>query len=284
MHQLHAAHRELFDYVMSRHDKVICVLGMSNTKSTEHDPLDFHHRQQMINEKYESVICAYQKDCRDNLMWSKQLDSTIKDLIGPTQSAMLYGSRDSFIPCYGGSFSTSVLEASVVISGGAIRKRLANQSESSEEFRAGAIWATHNQYQSPKPTVDMAITNSEGEFLMAQKPNESALRFVGGFVDANESLEEAALRETKEETGLSCEGAEYLGSAVIEDWRYRSEKTNIVTAFFLIRVDDSCGDPLASDDIESLRWVSLQELLVDATAPVVKEHLGLLAILDDTLI
>ncbi len=58
-------------------------------------------------------------------------------------------------------------------------------------------------YQNPIPTVDIIIEVApEGIILIKRKNPPYGWAIPGGFVDYGESLEEAALREAKEETQL----------------------------------------------------------------------------------
>jgi ADP-ribose pyrophosphatase YjhB (NUDIX family) len=58
-------------------------------------------------------------------------------------------------------------------------------------------------YQNPIPTVDIIIEiESKGIVLIKRKNPPYGWAIPGGFVDYGESLEEAALREAKEETNL----------------------------------------------------------------------------------
>ncbi|MEW6377408.1 MAG: NUDIX hydrolase [Thermodesulfobacteriota bacterium] len=61
-------------------------------------------------------------------------------------------------------------------------------------------------YQNPIPTVDIIIEiESKGIVLIKRKNPPYGWAIPGGFVDYGESLEEAALREAKEETNLDVE-------------------------------------------------------------------------------
>ena len=58
-------------------------------------------------------------------------------------------------------------------------------------------------YQNPIPTVDIIIEiETRGIILIKRKNPPYGWAIPGGFVDYGESLEEAALREAKEETNL----------------------------------------------------------------------------------
>jgi len=60
-------------------------------------------------------------------------------------------------------------------------------------------------YKNPLPTVDIIIEYGGGVVLIDRKNPPYGWAIPGGFVDYGESLEEAALREAKEETSLDVE-------------------------------------------------------------------------------
>jgi len=58
------------------------------------------------------------------------------------------------------------------------------------------------RYRNPVPTVDIIIEVPGGIVLIKRKNYPPGWAIPGGFVDYGESLEDAAVREAKEETGL----------------------------------------------------------------------------------
>lgn len=102
-------------------------------------------------------------------------------------------------------------------------------------------------------TVDVVIRNN-GKLLLGRKAKQEKFRFVGGFADpaSDNSYEDAAKREAKEETALAVTSVKYLGSTRIDDPRYRGTEHCIITHLFL--AEEWSGEPVASDDIAELKW------------------------------
>lgn len=103
------------------------------------------------------------------------------------------------------------------------------------------------------PTVDVIIRKN-GKLLLGRKASQAKFRFVGGFADPalDNSYEDAAKREAKEETNLDVHAVNYLGSTRIDDPRYRGTEHCIITHLFL--AEDWSGEPTASDDIAEVKW------------------------------
>jgi bifunctional NMN adenylyltransferase/nudix hydrolase len=223
----------------------------------------------MINEQYPNVEVYYVEDNRSDEVWSKNLDREITKWLKPFQTATLYGSRDSFISHYSGKYNVTELEATKFISGTEIRRRIANGFIPTREYRAGVISASLNRYPTCYATVDIAILDlPKNRILLGER--DGLLRFIGGFSDPKSpSYEADARREVYEETGVEISNPKYIGSTLIDDWRYKSEDDKIKTMFFV--ADHVFGRPEASDDISSVQWVSLPELL-SGKIQVADEH------------
>jgi 8-oxo-dGTP pyrophosphatase MutT (NUDIX family) len=60
--------------------------------------------------------------------------------------------------------------------------------------------------------VTVNVVENNGEYLLAERSRDNKWEFVGGKIEAGETIEEAALRELKEEVGLQAEVIEVNGS------------------------------------------------------------------------
>jgi bifunctional NMN adenylyltransferase/nudix hydrolase len=257
IHELHEAHRMVIETVINNHKKVLLFLGVSPAIGTTRNPLDFASRQAMIQAEYPGIVIVPLPDQRSDILWSKTLDSRVREAF-PNGNALLYGSRDSFIPYYSGKLPTKELEQTVYVSGTEIRKLASEEIKASPLWRAGAIYQSYNSFPTSFQTVDIAALSADKHRVyLAQKPGEDKLRFIGGFVDPTDvSLEHAAGREFTEETGgATVNNLKYLGSFRVDDWRYRSERDKIMTALFM--GIHSSGMLVPSDDISLLKSVDL---------------------------
>ena len=259
VNELHEAHIDLITSVLNKHDRVLVFLGNSTIRNTLNNPLDYRARRTMIADKFPTVEIHYINDNPSDTTWTKNLDKLIGEQLLPMQTVTLYGSRDSFLKCYTGKFNTCELEATTFISGTEVRRRVCNNYPPTADYRAGMIAATAYRFPTAFQTVDIAVVNDKGELLLARKPEEKKWRFIGGFSDpASVSLEEDAKREVQEEAGVEVGNITYLGSTLINDWRYRGEIDKIKTALFVAKY--VFGKPEGADDVAEVKWVSINNL------------------------
>ncbi len=97
-------------------------------------------------------------------------------------------------------------------------------------------------YRNPVPTVDIIMELEGGIALIERKNFPFGWAIPGGFVDYGESLEEAAVREAKEETSLDAIILGQLGT--YSDPR-RDPRLHTVSTVFIARGE---GIPQAADD------------------------------------
>lgn len=145
-HKLHPGHKELIEFVMSRHPKTIVALGCVQGNGDRRNPLDYAARVQMLLESYPELLTfpIYDHPCDKN--WSKILDATIELYLTANEKATLYGGRDSFIDHYHGNYPTIELvnDTGEFWNASEIRDMIARKTLPNEDFRAGVIWARMN--------------------------------------------------------------------------------------------------------------------------------------------
>jgi 8-oxo-dGTP diphosphatase len=116
-------------------------------------------------------------------------------------------------------------------------------------------------YDHPRPsvTVDIALfcrSAGRAEVLLikrAKEPFKGLWALPGGFVDRDESLEAAAARELKEETGLDGIRLEQVGAFGDPGRDPRGHTVSVVFAALLERRAEAKAD----DDAEDARWHSI---------------------------
>jgi ADP-ribose pyrophosphatase YjhB (NUDIX family) len=55
------------------------------------------------------------------------------------------------------------------------------------------------------PSVNVVVVNDAGEMLMIRRTDNDNWAVPGGAIDLGESVGQAAVRETREESGIECE-------------------------------------------------------------------------------
>jgi 8-oxo-dGTP diphosphatase len=118
-------------------------------------------------------------------------------------------------------------------------------------------------YPRPAMTVDAAIFRKQAgswQVLLIQRggePFKGMWALPGGFVEMDETLEEAVVRELKEETGLEGIHLEQLHtfSAINRDPRHRT----ISTIFWGIATLEQ-SKAVAGDDASEVKWFEIDRL------------------------
>lgn len=262
---LHKGHREVLDFIAARHDKVLVIFGNTgHEQSTQSNPLDHIARTQMLREEYPDFEYAFIQDQPNDDSWSHFLDRIVKSHLTASQGAMLYGSRDSFIPHYTGRYKTMELETDNPISGTEIRKEVKrSRPKNSREWREGVVYGTFSRFPVNYVAVDIAIFNDDWtEILLGQKDNETLWRLPGGFSEpTSPSLEQDAAREAREETHLEISDPHYIGSFRVDDWRYRSEVDKLMTTLFYCK--RIFGTAQGADDLPLVKWFKVADLDIE---------------------
>ena len=116
-------------------------------------------------------------------------------------------------------------------------------------------------YKNPVPTVDIIIEVHGDVVLISRKNPPLGWAIPGGFVDYGESLEDAAVREAKEETGLNVKLVCQLHT--YSDPR-RDKRQHTISTVFIAK---AAGKPVAGDDAAKARLFNQANL-----PPLVFDH------------
>ncbi len=84
------------------------------------------------------------------------------------------------------------------------------------------------KHRNPIPTVDVIIELEGGIVLIKRKNPPPGWALPGGFIEYNESAEDAALREAQEETGLVCQNLKQFHAYSAPDRDPRHHTISIV--------------------------------------------------------
>lgn len=113
------------------------------------------------------------------------------------------------------------------------------------------------------PSVNVVVVNDAGEILMIRRTDNDNWAIPGGAIDLGESVAQAAVRETREESGIECEITGLVG--IYSDPKHvllytsngevRQEFSIVLTARPL------SGQPTPSSESSEVRWVPASEVL-----------------------
>ncbi len=107
------------------------------------------------------------------------------------------------------------------------------------------------EYKKPSLTVDIFIYNENKEFLLIKRKNDpfkDHWAFPGGFVDYGECVEDAAVREAKEETSIDVELSKLVG---VYSKPNRDPRGHTVSVVFLAK--GNFDDRKADDDAKEIK-------------------------------
>lgn len=107
------------------------------------------------------------------------------------------------------------------------------------------------------PSVNVVVTNDAGDLLMIRRSDNGNWAVPGGAIDLGESLPQAAVRETLEETGILCEITGLVGTYTdpkhvilyTSNGEARQEFSIVLTARHI------AGEPTPSSESTEVRWV-----------------------------
>jgi len=112
------------------------------------------------------------------------------------------------------------------------------------------------------PAVNVAVTNEAGELLLIRRSDNDNWALPGGGVDIGESLTQAAVRETREESGIECQVTGLSG--IYTDPRHvilYTSNGEVRQEFSIVLTARATGGVLAvSSETTQARWVKVGDL------------------------
>jgi len=112
-------------------------------------------------------------------------------------------------------------------------------------------------YLTAYPTAGAILTNRSGEILLVERKNEPKKGYwdiPGGFVELNENLETAIVRELKEELGADIHGLTYIGSST-DVYPYKGVTYKTITAVYTASISAKI---YPADDVASYRYFNVK--------------------------
>lgn len=282
------AHIDMMRIVAERHDRVLVIIEDTPARNTRENPIDASVREHMIAAALPDAKITVVADMALSSRWSAAVDAAVAEH-ADEGGAIIYPVGEASTARYEGAYpladadfvsaSMLLVDADKAARASAADEMLSLGLEALSALGIGQELAANGRYPAVFTTVDVAIFDKTGtKVLLARKPNETLFRFVGGFADPTGTFEDDAKREVMEETRLSVKALAYVGSAVVDDWRYRSEADRIKTMLF--RATVAAGEPVATDDIEELRWFDAARVVERAQTLIVAEHRPLVVMLE----
>jgi ADP-ribose pyrophosphatase YjhB (NUDIX family) len=112
------------------------------------------------------------------------------------------------------------------------------------------------------PSVNVVIENDASEILMIERSDNGNWALPGGAIDLGESMSQAGVRETKEETGIDCEILDVIG--IYTDPKhiilYTSNGEARQEFSILLRARAVGGQPTTSSESTKVRWIPKTEV------------------------
>lgn len=121
-------------------------------------------------------------------------------------------------------------------------------------------------YDNPAPVVDMIIEVGDKIVLIKRKYEPHGWALPGGFVDYGETVEAAAIRESKEETNLDITLVHLLG---VYSKPERDPRSHTISTTFVAKAS---GAPVGGDDAAEAKLFTPDDL----PAPMVFDHTAII--------
>ena len=136
------------------------------------------------------------------------------------------------------------------------------------EDRAGSCWCgAQDQYCmcTPNLSIDLIVTSRYGnDIWLVRRRDTNQLATMGGFVDVDETVENAIFRELMEEMGIDLTKSTSSTHNVVLMGIYsdprRDNRRRTASAVYAVQFDESKHHPTAGDDAKEVKRISVNDI------------------------
>ena len=122
----------------------------------------------------------------------------------------------------------------------------------------------YTQYENPRPCVELIVFH-KNKILICERgrePSKGSYDMPGGFIEVNETIEQALNREVEEELSLvpsNYSEPQYFASYYMQ-YPFGKEVYNNLISVFMVNLlaDPSAVKP--NDDVASVKWIELSDV------------------------
>jgi ADP-ribose pyrophosphatase YjhB (NUDIX family) len=125
--------------------------------------------------------------------------------------------------------------------------------------------------------VNVLMLDESGKLLLMERTDTRDWGLPGGFLELGETVEEAARREIREETGLDIEALQLFGVFSGPEYSYTYPNGDQVSNVTIVYLASSPQQPLRPDQVESkqLQFFELDRIpenIISSDRPIVEHY------------
>ena len=123
-----------------------------------------------------------------------------------------------------------------------------------------------NNHQQILPAVAAAIFNSKGEILLQKRKDVNKWCIISGHVEFGETIEDAILREIKEETNSNANIVRFIGvysSPQSQTYMYGNRTVQYITSYFEAKLSDTIPVDFSNDETQELKFFDTNNIPAD---------------------